>query len=193
MSQDMNPTIEHEHHVRIAVMSRDEARTRYATGTDEGDVTTTAIISICTPGDMSMLNPGFDGRLLGVLHEEFDDVEEGDSFGHPMTWQQAEEIVTFVRRMTHAGCTCLVVHCDAGISRSAGTAAALGLAMGQGDDFVFASASFAPNMTCYRRVLGVAGLNLAEDEIDERSRTNCRLWWEEWQHQDESDRESDCR
>jgi predicted protein tyrosine phosphatase len=47
----------------------------------------------------------------------------------------------------------LIVHCEAGISRSAGVAGAILKAFTGDDTQVFGDPRYSPNMTCYRRVL----------------------------------------
>ena len=49
--------------------------------------------------------------------------------------------------------TQIIVHCEAGVSRSAGVAAAIGKYLNGDDMFIFGAPRFSPNITCYRKVL----------------------------------------
>ena len=55
------------------------------------------------------------------------------------------------------------VHCDAGVSRSAGVAAAIGKYLNDDDMFVFGSPRYSPNITCYRKTLNAL---IGDSEID---------------------------
>ena len=91
-------------------------------------------------------------HLCGLLSVPFWD-ELLDEHGC-MTELQAREILSFVK--THLPwISNIVVHCEAGISRSAGVAAALAKILNGNDDFFFDyfHNRYVPNMTCYRRIL----------------------------------------
>lgn len=122
-----------------------------------------AIISITDPGSRPasiFRNPWPE---MPVLRLEFHDVEgnqedqEGIRMGvyRPMTTMQATKVVDFVKDLE---VDILVVHCEAGISRSAGTAAACAVILGQSDAEFF-EYPFNPNRHCYRLVLEAAGLS----------------------------------
>lgn len=163
----------------IQVMSRNEAIRRFGAGRDRRDEVPagTAVVSITTPEPFcGRLGPvDFDDdSLLGVLHVRFGDVLPGEE--GTMTEAQADEVVSFVRRMEGLGMEHLVVHCDGGVSRSAGVAAALGLMLGTGDSFVFDDPMKCPNMGCYRKVLDAAGIEVTDDEADAKERHNEEIW-----------------
>ena len=68
-----------------------------------------------------------------------------------ITREDAKAIREFIEN--HRGIDIVIVHCDAGISRSAGVAAGI-LAGTIGDDTqIFDNHSYYPNMLCYRTVL----------------------------------------
>jgi predicted protein tyrosine phosphatase len=89
----------------------------------------TAVISITNPGTTpASIRPGW-GALLRVEFMDYDmdsivspwiraDIEQ---LGKHMTAAQAAEIVAFVRELPE-GITELLVHCEAGVSRSAAVA-----------------------------------------------------------------------
>ena len=67
-----------------------------------------------------------------------------------MSDDDARKVALFVRgRMTDR----IIVHCDAGISRSGGVAAAIAKWMLNDDSEFFYSGQYRPNMWCYRKTL----------------------------------------
>lgn len=67
-----------------------------------------------------------------------------------MSDEDAEKVVRFVLR--HSDCD-LIIHCDAGISRSAGVGAAIIKVINGDDSPVFENGQYHPNMWCYRKTL----------------------------------------
>lgn len=109
----------------------------------------TAVISIWTPWaaytDRIYSSP-YNG-ITSVIRLFFDDVESGTNC---MEESHARAIKKFVERNKDVH---IIVHCDAGISRSAGIAAAL-LKFYNGDDWqIFDDPKYCPNMLCYRTML----------------------------------------
>ena len=90
--------------------------------------------------------------LCAVLSLPFWD-ELSDEHGC-MSWEQADEILQFVKNYS-PWVSNIVVHCEAGISRSAGVAAAISKILNGNDDYFFDyfHNRFVPNMTCYKRIL----------------------------------------
>jgi len=93
--------------------------------------------------------------LLGVLYLAFDDNEPLPNLPLPlgvrlMTPGQAKDIWAFVRRH-EAGIEAVVVHCEAGLSRSPAVAAALAKAYGQDESRYFRK--YMPNQYVYRTML----------------------------------------
>lgn len=88
-------------------------------------------------------------QIKAVLRVSFDDVDKG-GFG-AMNIDDADLVVDFCLRWLPQ--TNLLVHCEAGISRSAGVCAAV-LKWYEGCDMqIFGDAYYRPNMHCYREVL----------------------------------------
>jgi predicted protein tyrosine phosphatase len=87
-----------------------------------------AVISITDP-DQDPANLPQSQYCRGVLRLEFHDVSDlqltDDLTSEPYTEEHAEAVAEFVRG--HTGCRLLVIHCEAGLSRSAGVGAAVGL------------------------------------------------------------------
>lgn len=110
-----------------------------------------------------------------ALYLQFDDVDNENVAGcTPMDETQAQLIADFIDEFCIADVTNLVVTCTAGISRSAGVAAALHEALDweirnayEGD--VFTDGKFSPNMRCYRMVLRAMGCDVKPEELE-------RLW-----------------
>jgi predicted protein tyrosine phosphatase len=109
---------------------------------------------------VSVTNPGLPDAELApsplrrdVLRLQFHDM--GD-YGQPlrdnvlMTDQDAEAILEFVERHT-GGVSMIICQCEAGMSRSAGIAAALSQVLQSEDKFFFAN--FAPNRWIYRTLI----------------------------------------
>ena len=110
----------------------------------------TAVISIASPSyiyyNESIYKSPYNG-ITGVLKLWFDDVESGSDC---MEECHAEAIKRFLN--AHSKET-IIVHCDAGVSRSAGIAAAL-MKFYNGDDTpIFDNPKYCPNMLCYRTML----------------------------------------
>jgi predicted protein tyrosine phosphatase len=111
-----------------------------------------AVISIVdtdSPKDASIL--AYEDSLVGVLRLRFDDVDDSYNKFRAITEEQARQVVDFVEGVIGRA-DVLVVHCEAGISRSAGTAAACSIMLGQTDQ-VFFSPPFSPNIKVYRTIL----------------------------------------
>ena len=137
-----------------------------------------AVISISTVGDTAPMFNEHPGVM--VFYTFFDDVDEGDKFYHPITDRQANDIADFARGLTDIDT--LVVHCDAGVSRSAAVAAAIGKYFTGDDMFIFGRPRFTPNRTVYRKVLTA----LFERELsdDEKFDLKRKEYWNQkvWHH-----------
>lgn len=102
----------------------------------------------------------------------FDDVEDNSVPGcTPMSDAQATLAANFLKDLSTSNTTTLIVHCSAGISRSAGVAAAIHDALGwpianARDNDVFRDGKFAPNMHCYRTMLRALGGDVTQKELD---------------------------
>jgi len=99
-----------------------------------------------------------ENKIIDILRLSFSDADgKGlDVYGNPvdesdlMTDEDAARVAAFVEAHQDVF---VLVHCDAGISRSAGVAAAI-LKYYTGDDSqVFRSGRHYPNMWCYRKTL----------------------------------------
>ena len=104
-----------------------------------------------------------------VLFLQFDDEENGDC---AMTPQHANTIVSFVKSLDDIVDE-LIVHCEAGVSRSAAVAAAISFSI-NGDDAEFFKFPYYPNKLCYRLVLEAFGFDLKKLFLDQKHEDNVK-------------------
>lgn len=133
----------------------------------------TIIISINSCDELfnafNMNNP----NLTDILFLRFDDVEAGEI--NQMTKSDAEKIISFVNKYVDK-VDQIIVHCGAGVSRSAGIAAALMLIINNNDSPIFDNPKFCPNRHCYRTLLNTFFGSFNEEEIEEKFRHNIEVW-----------------
>lgn len=91
------------------------------------------------------------GPTLYLHFEDFDIDLPGWSI-QPIQKSDAKAIVDFVMANKNNG-KHFIVQCDAGVSRSAGVAAALMKYFNGDDSSIFDNPQYCPNMRCYRMVL----------------------------------------
>ena len=130
------------------------------------------IISI---SDASQEHPVFadNANVKDVLFLNFDDEESEEAGG--MNASNAESVAEFVRAWEQEDVS-LYVHCGAGVSRSAGTAAAVMLWNWGDDSQVFQDAHYCPNMRCYRMVLDALDVSYDDIQIAKKEREQYLLW-----------------
>lgn len=112
----------------------------------------TSIISIFTPGDIQNTFAKRE-NIKDILFLCFDDIEYEKEKGIFMSENDAKKIVAFIKRCQERGIQEIWVHCDAGISRSAGVAAAIMKYLNNDDSLIFNNPKYCPNMYCYRLTL----------------------------------------
>ena len=137
-----------------------------------------AVISISSSDGGRLDELDGNPHVAAVLHLVFDDVL-GDEENH-MTADDASKVVRFLGALDDG--LPVFVHCDGGVSRSAGVGAACMLIENGSDDAVFKSAMYVPNMFCYRLVLNSAFGRVDDDDLREKELDNERVWWSE--HED---------
>lgn len=96
---------------------------------------------------------GENSCLKAVLRLKFNDVDR--VFEGAMSEENARCIVEFVDRYKEE-VDLIVVHCEAGMSRSSGVCAALMKWLCDDDSYVFDNSFYRPNMNCYRKVINAA-------------------------------------
>ena len=120
--------------------------------------------------------------IRAILKLKFDDVERDSKDLHCITKEDAENIVKFVNK-NKSKVDKFIVHCEAGVSRSAGVGAAIMKALNGDDWVVFNNPIMCPNMKCYRTVLNAfqnAGY-FDEDPMEDiqiKEETNIAKWKE---------------
>lgn len=98
-------------------------------------------------------------KIKAILRLSFNDVDK-DDFG-AMLSNDANSIVRFCLKWLPQ--TNLIVHCEAGVSRSAGVCAAI-LKWYEGSDMqIFGNTYYRPNMHCYREVLNAFERSVGTD------------------------------
>jgi predicted protein tyrosine phosphatase len=117
-----------------------------------------AIISITDPESPS---PRFIGKYDKMLSLKFWDVTEKHFGWEPMSPEQAEAVVAFLDEVVAAGINDMVVHCEAGISRSAGTASAIWRILGESDAQAYTGRHF-PNTLVQRMIARAADRSLSD-------------------------------
>lgn len=114
------------------------------------------IISIRTPGDEKVEFDSNNKTIKDILYLDFYDIsynsQEIFKGYEPMFDEDAVKIKNFVMKWKDKVDT-LWVHCDAGISRSAGVAAGILEALGEDNFCIFDSKMYFPNLLCYRKTL----------------------------------------
>ena len=150
----------------IVVMSRSEAR-RFSFNKN---IPPCIIISINTDGVHN--NFSRNQNIKAIKHFTFDDVEDGSG---AITQGIANGIADFVRGWIDRVDT-VVVHCDAGVSRSAGVGAAIMKWANNDDSPIFDDGRFCPNMRCFRYMLNALMCDVPEKEIYNSENKNIEAW-----------------
>jgi len=90
-------------------------------------------------------------NIVGILRLTFDDTDVASPYS--ITKRDAVNIIEFVEKYKDITDN-FIVHCEAGISRSAGVAAALSKIYNGSDCDIFDNPMYKPNMLVYNIVLG---------------------------------------
>ena len=130
------------------------------------------IISINDKKDnYNLFNPNTN-ELVAVRSFFFDDVEKDEE--NCITSTDVNNIIKFINK--HMNVDECIVHCGAGVSRSAGVAAALMLIVNGSDKDIFDNPKYCPNRTCYAAILNAYYGSYDEDEIEEKYKHNIEIW-----------------
>ena len=115
--------------------------------------TPTLIISVTDPS-AGLNNFARNRSIFAICHVQFDDVTP-ESVGADdvlMTERDAEKIRDYVRAYK-SKVENIIVHCEAGISRSAGIMAAIEEHLTSAPSPIFTSEDYSPNLHCYALTL----------------------------------------
>lgn len=154
--------------MKFEVMSREKAR-KMSFNPNIDDCIIISITDAIAPPNHFAHNP----HIKDVLHLKFDDCD----FGEVDCIQKSDgiKIIDFVNRHLN-DVEKIVVHCEAGVSRSAGVCAALMLIINGTDTPIFDSYQYCPNMSCYRTVLETYYGSYDQEAADEKISRNIKLW-----------------
>jgi predicted protein tyrosine phosphatase len=153
--------------MQIEVMSRSRAKKE----SFRTDIPSTIIVSI-TDIEKDSVKFNNNRSIKAICRVKFDDVDSGNN---AITEQQAKQITEFIKKNQHKA-ERIIVHCEAGICRSSGVAAAI-MKWIDGDDMpIFKDGRFTPNMKCYRMVLNAFFIEENEEEIQNKEQTNITAW-----------------
>jgi predicted protein tyrosine phosphatase len=113
----------------------------------------TIIVSITDP-DKNINTFADNDNIVSICRVQFDDTEPDCMLNGEivMTEKDAEKIKNFIFTFKDK-VECIIVHCEAGISRSAGVMAAIQKFLIGDDSAIFNAFRFCPNMHCYRMTL----------------------------------------
>ena len=97
---------------------------------------------------------GENPNIKAICRVTFDDVDPHYEVkcSNAMTEKDAEKIKSYVERYKDK-VDCIIVHCEAGISRSSGVMAAIQKYLIGSDEAIFNNAKYCPNMHCYKMML----------------------------------------
>ncbi len=133
-----------------------EVWSRYKAETFKNDLSTPhAFISVYTPQDEPPLL-STNENTLGILSLSFDDMDTVDNgfeqqFGRKQVLFDEYMALSILYFFEKVRGNLIIVHCDAGVSRSPAIAAALSVCSGQSDSMFFNR--FCPNRLVYKKIL----------------------------------------
>ena len=100
-------------------------------------------------------HPQLQEGYIDYLKLKFYDMDFATPIWPGITSDDAEKILDFAEEYKNK-VDLIVVHCNAGISRSSGAAAALSLIYNGDDNWIFKDLRYMPNMRVYRKILEAA-------------------------------------
>ena len=128
------------------------------------------VISINTPGEEHL------DIAAPVLYLDFyDTTDEKD-----ISTEDAQKIAAFIKMNVKQGNTHIIVHCDQGVSRSAGVAAAILKAYGVDEDIILKSSHYNINPRCYEYVCKAFALPITPTQIVEAQSKSRSAYLSEW-------------
>lgn len=140
--------------MKVEVMNRSTAEARSEIERHEDKI----VISIYTPTDTPAAIDRNNPTIIDVLQLAFVDSDDTDKDRFDWTWifsyQQAYKIFKFIEKWKDK-VDRIWIHCDGGVSRSAGVGAAILKAYTNDDSQIFGNPNYYPNMLVYRRTLKV--------------------------------------
>lgn len=135
--------------LKIEVMSKAKAE-EYAMNKHRDRAVVISIASYT--GAPAFIIPNNANNIIDVLKLRFNDTDCSDGFSGGMIVEQGYKIKAFFNKYVMSADK-LIVHCEAGQSRSAGVAAAIMKYYYNDDTPIFNNSRYTPNMRCYRITL----------------------------------------
>lgn len=135
--------------LKIEVMSKAKAE-EYAMNKHRDRAVVISIASYT--GAPAFIIPNNANNIIDVLKLRFNDTDCSDGFSGGMIVEQGYKIKAFFNKYVMS-VDKIIVHCEAGQSRSAGVAAALMKYYYNDDTPIFNNSRYTPNMRCYRITL----------------------------------------
>lgn len=154
--------------MNFQVLSREKAK-RFSYKPDINNCIIISITDVFSPSNQFAAN----SHIKGICRVKFDDVE----FGEPncITSEDSQRIINFVNDHIN-DIDEIIVHCEAGVSRSAGVCAALMQIINGDDSPIFDNPKFCPNMSCYRSVMETYYGTYNKKCADEKTKHNIDVW-----------------
>lgn len=128
------------------------------------------VVSINTPGEPHLPIP------VPVLYLDFPDTE--DHAG--MSATDADKVVCFIAKNVNCGNCNIYVHCDQGISRSAGVAAAILRAYGKKEDKILDCSDYCINSRCYEMMLKAFHIPVTAEEVADAKHKSKIAYMQSW-------------
>jgi len=135
----------------VEVMNKISAE-KYATQSHKEQ---SVILSIASIGSAeAFIIPTKVSGIVDVIYLHFNDTDSREYTDGGITDSDAKKICDFINKYKNIPIIDkIIVHCEAGQSRSAGVAAAIMKYLNNDDTPIFNNAKYHPNMLCYRTVL----------------------------------------
>lgn len=142
----------------------------------EKNIGVTAVVSISSKVEGPLPFITENHKIIDFLYVDFEDIEKKyDNESILMDDSHALGIKDFINKNKDK-IEVLLIHCSAGISRSAAIGAALNLAL-LGDDYsIWKSGDYIPNLHCYKTMLKAYGIGLSIGEITEKYKITKRTF-----------------
>jgi len=144
----------------INIMGRDELLYKCKSK----DLNKCIVISINCPNNPTEIK---NENIIDILKLEFHDIETPKENLVAMSVADGFKIKEFIEKYKNT-VDSIIIHCTAGISRSAGIGCAIAMYLNGSDDYLWASGNYIPSKRCYKITLEALGLEISEDEIKEK-------------------------
>jgi hypothetical protein len=145
----------------ILIKNREEA-IRYSYNKDIDEC---IIISI-NDSEIAEFN-NVNNKIKDVLSLVFHDIKRQTPNGILMSKDHAKQVQVFIDKYKNDVQT-IVIHCHAGISRSAALACAISMYLNGDDIEIWGHGDYYPNEYCYILMLEQFGINLSKEDIRKR-------------------------